>query len=259
MPGQRGRGPAALPGGAVAGGVLVLFVQRRCTALVWHSWMALAAICHRSACPHGCRDGSQGGGSTGRARSGSVGRDEHGGLHALLGSPIALVACHGCTLCSACAAARAPLGALVLPLPAPTHPASPLPPPPAGKFTAGARPRGARGGRGRGDGGGGIFKKAAMEVLRLEKRLMSTGAGHACASALPGLCAGARACWLAPSSRAQRPQRPQGPLAPSAPSPAPPHPACCHLGAGEIARVALKRGLIKCTGKTPEATMASAL
>lgn len=29
--------------------------------------------------------------------------------------------------------------------------------------------------------------------------------------------------------------------------------------AGEIARAALKRGLIKCTGKTPEATMASAL
>lgn len=29
--------------------------------------------------------------------------------------------------------------------------------------------------------------------------------------------------------------------------------------AGEIARLALKRGLIKCSGKTPEATMASAL
>jgi hypothetical protein len=93
-------------------------------------------------------DGSQGGGggSIGRARSSSVGRDEHG------------------------------------------------------KFTAGPRPRGAR--RGRSEGGGGIFKQAAVEVLRLEKRLMSTG---------------------------------------------------------EIARVALKRGLIKCTGKTPEATMASAL
>lgn len=91
-------------------------------------------------------DGSQGGGSTGRARSGSVGRDEHG------------------------------------------------------KFTSGPRPRGPRGRRG--EGGGGIFKQAAVEVLRLEKRLMSTG---------------------------------------------------------EIARVALKRGLIKCTGKTPEATMASAL
>ncbi|KAL4436912.1 hypothetical protein ABPG75_004051 [Micractinium tetrahymenae] len=91
--------------------------------------------------------GSQG--SLGRARSSSVGRDEHG------------------------------------------------------KFTAGPRPRGRGGGRGgRGEGGGGIFKQAAVEVLRLEKRLMSTG---------------------------------------------------------EIARVALKRGLIKCTGKTPEATMASAL
>lgn len=91
--------------------------------------------------------GSQG--SMGRARSGSVGRDEHG------------------------------------------------------KFTSGPRPRGSRGGRGgRGEGGGGIFKMAAVEVLRGEKRLMSTG---------------------------------------------------------EIARVALKRGLIKCTGKTPEATMASAL
>lgn len=38
------------------------------------------------------------------------------------------------------------------------------------------------------------------------------------------------------------------------------HPLPCpSLFAGEIARVALKRGLIKCTGKTPEATMASAL
>ena len=32
-----------------------------------------------------------------------------------------------------------------------------------------------------------------------------------------------------------------------------------HGRAGEIARLALKRGLIKCSGKTPEATMASAL
>jgi hypothetical protein len=30
-------------------------------------------------------------------------------------------------------------------------------------------------------------------------------------------------------------------------------------GTGEIARAALKKGLIKCSGKTPEATMASAL
>ena len=33
-------------------------------------------------------------------------------------------------------------------------------------------------------------------------------------------------------------------------------PPCC---AGEIARAALRRGLIQCHGKTPEATMASAL
>ncbi|KAL3131529.1 hypothetical protein ABBQ38_007832 [Trebouxia sp. C0009 RCD-2024] len=51
-------------------------------------------------------------------------------------------------------------------------------------------------------GSGGIFKSAAVEVLRLERRLMSTG---------------------------------------------------------DIAKVALQRGLIKCQGKTPEATMASAL
>lgn len=51
-------------------------------------------------------------------------------------------------------------------------------------------------------GGGGIFKSAAVAVLREEKRLMSTG---------------------------------------------------------EIARSALKRGYIRCQGKTPEATMASAL
>lgn len=51
-------------------------------------------------------------------------------------------------------------------------------------------------------GSGGIFKSAAVEVLRQEKRLMSTG---------------------------------------------------------DIAKLALKRGLIKCQGKTPEATMASAL
>ncbi|KAK9840903.1 hypothetical protein WJX84_004171 [Apatococcus fuscideae] len=51
-------------------------------------------------------------------------------------------------------------------------------------------------------GSGGIFKSAAVAVLRLEKRLMATG---------------------------------------------------------EIARIALKRNLIKCQGKTPEATMASAL
>ncbi|GAB4823425.1 hypothetical protein N2152v2_010471 [Parachlorella kessleri] len=77
----------------------------------------------------------------------------------------------------------------------------------SGKFAQGAR---ARGGRSKGTrssgasggGGGGIFKMAAVEVLRQEKRLLSTG---------------------------------------------------------EIARLALKRGLIKCSGKTPEATMASAL
>lgn len=51
-------------------------------------------------------------------------------------------------------------------------------------------------------GSGGIFKSAAVDVLRLERRLMSTG---------------------------------------------------------DIAKVALQRGLIKCQGKTPEATMASAL
>mmetsp|Transcript_18543 Transcript_18543/g.51939 ORF Transcript_18543/g.51939 Transcript_18543/m.51939 type:complete len:662 (+) Transcript_18543:273-2258(+) len=51
-------------------------------------------------------------------------------------------------------------------------------------------------------GGGGIFKSAAVAVLRLERKLMSTG---------------------------------------------------------DITRVALERGLIKCQGKTPEATMASAL
>lgn len=51
-------------------------------------------------------------------------------------------------------------------------------------------------------GGGGIFKQAAVEVLRVERRLMTTG---------------------------------------------------------EIARVALQRGLLRATGKTPEATMASAL
>ncbi|KAL6773939.1 hypothetical protein ACKKBG_A23130 [Auxenochlorella protothecoides x Auxenochlorella symbiontica] len=50
--------------------------------------------------------------------------------------------------------------------------------------------------------GGGIFKQAAVEVLRAERRLMSTG---------------------------------------------------------EIARLALARRLVRCTGKTPEATMASAL
>lgn len=34
----------------------------------------------------------------------------------------------------------------------------------------------------------------------------------------------------------------------------------CHdMVAGDIAKVALQRGLIKCQGKTPEATMASAL
>ena len=49
---------------------------------------------------------------------------------------------------------------------------------------------------------GGIFKNAAARVLRLERRLMSTG---------------------------------------------------------ETTRVALRRGLLQCSGKTPEATMASAL
>jgi len=51
-------------------------------------------------------------------------------------------------------------------------------------------------------GGGGIFKSAAVAVLRMERKLMTTG---------------------------------------------------------DITRVALERGLIKCQGKTPEATMASAL
>jgi hypothetical protein len=57
-----------------------------------------------------------------------------------------------------------------------------------GKFTSGPRPRssrGARGGRGEG-GGGGIFKMAAVEVLRLEKRLMSTGTR--CMAAWLGVC-----------------------------------------------------------------------
>jgi len=53
-----------------------------------------------------------------------------------------------------------------------------------------------------GYGGGGVFKQAAVEILRSERRLMPTG---------------------------------------------------------EIARLALRRGLVRCTGKTPEATMASAL
>jgi hypothetical protein len=53
-----------------------------------------------------------------------------------------------------------------------------------------------------GYGGGGVFKQAAVEILRSEGRLMSTG---------------------------------------------------------DIARLALRRGLVRCTGKTPEATMASAL
>jgi hypothetical protein len=58
-----------------------------------------------------------------------------------------------------------------------------------GKFTSGPRPRGSRGAqRGpRGEGGGGIFKQAAVEVLRLEKRLMSTG-GHTSACALLPRC-----------------------------------------------------------------------
>lgn len=53
-----------------------------------------------------------------------------------------------------------------------------------------------------GYGGGGVFKQAAVEVLRMERRYMSTG---------------------------------------------------------DIARMALRRGLVRCNGKTPEATMASAL
>ncbi|KAL4526428.1 hypothetical protein Ndes2526A_g00878 [Nannochloris sp. 'desiccata'] len=53
-----------------------------------------------------------------------------------------------------------------------------------------------------GYGGGGVFKQAAVEILRSECRLMPTG---------------------------------------------------------EIAKLALRRGLVRCTGKTPEATMASAL
>jgi len=53
-----------------------------------------------------------------------------------------------------------------------------------------------------GHGGGGVFKQAAVEILRSERRLMPTG---------------------------------------------------------EIARLALRRGLVRCSGKTPEATMASAL
>jgi hypothetical protein len=169
--------------------------------------------------PPPCSEGSQGGGSMGRARSGSVGRDEHG------------------------------------------------------KFTSGPRPRGSRGARGgRGEGGGGgIFKMAAVEVLRLEKRLMSTGV---CARLpawppawLPGLGCVTRwmcdlggwagstewpACLSAclPACLNSPPSSPSPPLHPPTPAPPP---------AGEIARVALKRGLIKCTGKTPEATMASAL
>lgn len=90
------------------------------------SWPVLSACTppsHPSNPPphHPCSGGGSQG-SLGRARSSSVGRDEHG------------------------------------------------------KFTAGPRPRGRGSGRGgRGEGGGGIFKQAAVEVLRLEKRLMSTG------------------------------------------------------------------------------------
>lgn len=94
-------------------------------------------------------------------------------------------------VCSPCRSARCWL-CNYLPLhatPAPHRARAPQPGPliPAmlpGKFTAGPRPRGTRR---RGEGGGGIFKQAAVEVLRLEKRLMSTG----------GSVRGPLCCWLA--------------------------------------------------------------
>ena len=80
-----------------------------------------------------------------------------------------------------------------------------------------------------GSRGGGIFKTAAIQVLRQEGRLMSTGAPGGSMQAL---------------FRGQRSVK-----ASDGPS----------LNAGEIAKVALKSNYINVQGKTPEATMASAL
>jgi hypothetical protein len=73
-------------------------------------------------------------------------------------------------------------------------------------------------------GGGGIFKSAAVAVLRLERRLMTTG----------DITKRAVSCLLC-----------KGYTGSSTP------PLSC--------RVALEKALINCQGRTPDATMASAL
>jgi hypothetical protein len=85
---------------------------------------------------------------------------------------------------------------------------------------------------------GGIFKSAAVAILRQEKRLMTTGDITRWAAATPAMHA---AIFGSSVRAARRPQRPT------------------LLIAGRHCRLALERSLINCQGKTPEATMASAL
>ena len=84
-------------------------------------------------------------------------------------------------------------------------------------------------------GGGGIFKSAAVEVLRQERRLMTTGEITKCACYHASWGTSFGPFWL--SSRALD----------------------CPLTDNSYCRIALQRGFLKAQGKTPEATMASAL
>ena len=98
-------------------------------------------------------------------------------------------------------------------------------------------------------GGGGIFKSAAVAVLRMERRLMTTGEITRCVSWSRALAAfkllsGASHVALPQLVRLPEPQHSLN---------------IVHMACDSCCRVALTRGLINCQGKTPEATMASAL
>ena len=114
---------------------------------------------------------------------------------------------------------------------------------------------GQRAGAKRARGGGGIFKTAALAVLRGEQRLMTTGEITRCCAVPTSTTSRSVCCHAGPPCKdaailalvtaAQR-------------ATCPPHMHRLRL-TSSACRVALDQALVTCQGRTPEATMASAL